>query len=330
VSLTTEAVAGGGIVVEAARMIDIARTVKALGELEFDDRRLACVSARAAGRIDKLAAYAGETVLAGAILAEIYSPDYLAVQAEVLQAATRVARLAGQPDETSARAFLEASRRKLAPFGPSPAEIDALIASDEPRPLLVVRASIGGIVLQSKAVVGAAIAEGADLFKLADPSSLWACIHLTEKDLATVRPGMEATVRTQAYPGREFRGLMVLVGASMDTSTRTVEGRIVLPNPQGSLKPGMYVEATLASNDRRAVLTVPTSALQEFASGRIVFVQTGPTSFTLRPVEAGEILGSRIEILAGLAEGERVVSTGSFFLKSEMMKASLGDEHGHD
>jgi len=325
VILTPEAVAGGGIAVEAARTIELARTVKALGELEFDARRVAGVAARAAGRIERLAAYAGERVSAGAVLAELYSPDYLAVQAEVLQAAARVARLKGQPDETAARSFLEAARRKLAPFGPAPDEIDALVNSGEPRPLLVVRAPIDGIVLESKAISGAAVAEGADLFRLADPSTLWACVHLTEKDLATVRPGMEATVRTQAYPGREFPGRLVLVGASMDASTRTVEGRVALPNPDGSLKPGMYVEAVLISNNRRPVLTIPASAVQEFTSGRIVFVQTGPTSFTLRPIMTGEILGLRIEILAGLTEGEVVVSTGSFLLKSEMMKAGLGD-----
>jgi Cu(I)/Ag(I) efflux system membrane fusion protein len=330
VILTPEAVAGGGITVEAARTIEFARTVKALGELEFDARRVAGVSARAAGRIERLAAYAGERVSAGAVLAELYSPDFLAVQAEVLQAAARVARLKGQPDEEAARSFLEAARRKLAPFGSASDEIDALVISGEPRPLLVVRAPIDGLVLESKALAGAAVAEGEDLFRLADPSTLWACVHLTEKDLATVRPGMEATVRTQAYPGREFPGRLVLVGASMDASTRTVEGRVILPNPDGSLKPGMYVEAALTSADRRPVLTVPTSAVQEFTSGRIVFVQTGPTSFTLRPIVTGEILGRQTEILAGLAEGERVVATGSFLLKSEMMKASLGDEHGHD
>jgi multidrug efflux pump subunit AcrA (membrane-fusion protein) len=92
----------------------------------------------------------------------------------------------------------------------------------------------------------------------------------------------------------------------------------------------MYVEAVLISNNRRPVLTVPASAVQEFTSGRIVFVQTGPTTFTLRPIMTGETIGLRIEILAGLVEGELVVSAGSFLLKSEMMKAGLGDEHGHD
>lgn len=330
VNLTPEAVAGGGIAVEPVLLSEVARTVSALGEIEFDARRVAGAAARASGRIERVTAFVGDRVAAGATLAQIYSQDFLAAQAEVLQAAGRVARLAGRPDEAAARSFLEASRRKLAPYGPTKSEIDALIASGAPLPLLAVRAPIGGLVLESRAVPGTAVADGADLFKLADPSTVWACLHLTEQDLASVRSGMEATIRAKAYPDREFRGRLTLVGSTMDASTRTVKGRVVLANPDGRLKPGMFVEAALASAERRPVLTVPSGAIQEFASGRIVFVQSGPAAFTLRPVETGGTFGDRIEITAGLESGEAVVAAGSFLLKSEMMKASLRDEHGHD
>ncbi len=330
VVLTPEAVAGGGIAVEPVRTSETARTIKALGELELDPRRMAVVSARSSGRLERLSAYAGDRVAAGAVLAEITSPEYLAAQMEVLQAAARAERLAGGPDEAAARSFLEAARRKLAPFGPAPAEIDALIASGQAGRHLAVRAPIAGIILESKALAGAFVADGAELLTIGDLSTLRARVHLIEKDLASVKPGLAAAVSTQAYPGRTFAGHLVLVGASMDTATRTVEGRIELANYDGALKPGMYVEARLAAAERRPTLTVPVSAVQEFAGGRIVFVRTGASSFVLRPVETGETSDGRIEILSGLAEGEAVVTAGGFLLKSELMKASLGDEHGHD
>jgi Cu(I)/Ag(I) efflux system membrane fusion protein len=298
--------------------------------LEFDARRVAAVPARSAGRLERVAAFPGDRVAAGQILAEIFSQDFLLQQSELLQAARRAERLRGDAEEPAARALLEAARQKLGLLGLSGPEIDAVIAARSVRPLLPVRAPIGGTVIESAAVAGAPAAADAGLFKLADTSMLWGCIHLTEKDLAAVRPGMAAAIRTQAYPGREFSGRLVLVGASMDASTRTVEGRIEIPNPDGTLKPGMYIEAWLESSERRPVLIVPASAVQEFASGRIVFVRTGPTSFVLRPVETGESLEGWIEILSGLAEGEAVVIAGGFLLKSELMKASLGDEHGHD
>lgn len=330
VVLTPEAVAGGGIAVEPVRATETSRTIRALGELEFEARRLAGVSARTGGRVERLAAYAGDRVAAEAILAEIYSPDYLAAQTEVLQAAARAGRMAGQADEAAARDFLEAARRKLSPFGPTAAEIDALIASGQVRPLLAVRAPLSGVVLESKVLAGASVEEGSDLFRLGDPSLLRARVHLLEGDLASLRPGLAAAVVTRAHPGRVFNGRLILIGAAMDPATRTVEGRIELPNPDGALKPGMFVEARLSTAERRSALTVPAAAVQELAGGRIVFVRSGASTFRLRPVEAGETTDGRIEILSGLAAGEEVVVAGGFLLKSEMMKASLGDEHGHD
>jgi len=325
VPLSLEAQAGGGIVVEAASLDEIAASTTALGELEFDARRVAGVAARAAGRIERLAAWEGDRVAAGSVLAEIYSPDFLAAQAEVLQAAARAARLSGRPEEAAARSFLEAARRKLAPLGLSQGEIEALIASGQARPLLAVRAPLSGVILESRAVAGAAVAEGADLFRLADPAVLWACVRLPEKDLAAVKPGLAADIRTQAYADRTFPGRLTLVAASMDPATRTVEGRIEVPNAGGVLKPGMFIEARLDAAAKRPALTVPAGAVQEFASGKIVFVRTKPTEFALRPVQTGDVRGGRIEILAGLAAGEEVAASGSFMLKSELMKASLGE-----
>ena len=154
VSLTPEAVKGGGIAVEEARAIDAARSVKALGELEFDARRVAGVTARTAGRIEKLAAYLGDRVAAGPVLAEIYSPDYLAVQAEVLLAGERAARLKGGPEEEAAR-----------PFSKRPGESSSLWAfrsrrstpSSRPGPSARISRSArpcSGVVIASQAVSG--------------------------------------------------------------------------------------------------------------------------------------------------------------------------------
>jgi Cu(I)/Ag(I) efflux system membrane fusion protein len=330
VVLTPAAVAGGGLTFDTVRTIEAPQTITALGELELDARRVAGAAARASGRLEKVAAYVGDRVAAGSVLAEIYSRDYLAVQAEVAQAASRLARLRGQADEPAARDFLEAARRKLAPYGDSPAETDALVASGTLKPLLAVRAPIAGVVLESRAIPGTAVEEGADLFRLADPSTLWASLHLTEKALAFAKPGMEAIIRTAAFPGRDFPGRLVLVGAVMEPAARTIEARVALANPGLALKPGMYVEAVLASVEKRRVLTAASDAVHEFSGGRVVFVRTGETTFVLRPVETGEMIGSRVEIRSGLAEGDVVVAAGSFLIKSELMKASLGDEHGHD
>ena len=330
VRLTPEAVRTGGISVEPARLAETTVCITRAGELQFNARRLAHLTARAAGRVETIAAFRGERVAAGQVLAEIYSRDYLAFQADVIQAAERAARLQGTAEGPSARAFLDAARAKLLPLGVAEGEVEALIAAKTLRPHLTVRAPFGGRIIEQTAVAGDGVEPGASLFRLADLSTLWATIRLYEKDLAVVRPGVEAVLRTQAYPGEEFPGRLVLVGAVVDEKTRTVEGRVEVRNPEERLKPGMYVEASIACGGPRRALVIPESALQEFQSQTVVFVETAPGVYELRLVETGERSGGRVEIVRGLAEGDAVVTAGSFLLKSEMLKLTLGEEHGSD
>ncbi|OGD22528.1 MAG: hypothetical protein A2W03_18240 [Candidatus Aminicenantes bacterium RBG_16_63_16] len=330
VRLTENAVRTGGITVEPARVMETVRCIAGVGDLEFNSRRLIHLTARASGRLERIVAFRGERVVEGQVLAEIYSRDYLACQAEVLQAAERAARLLGTPDEQAARAFLGAARANLLPLGVTEPEIDTLISTKSIRRLLDVRAPFGGRIIEQAAVAGDGVEPGVSLFRIADLSTLWASVRIYEKDLAAVRPNVEVVLRTQAFPGEEFPGRLVLIGAVMDEKTRTVEGRVEVRNPSERLKPGMYVEASISCGETRRALVIPESALQEFQSRSVVFVRTGPGVFELRLVETGERTGGRVEILLGLAEGDKVVTSGSFLLKSEMLKKSLGEEHEHD
>ena len=174
-------------------------------------------------------------------------------------------------------------------------------------------------------MAGAHVDLGGSLFKLADMSSLWACVHVFEKDLAEIRTGSDVLLRTQAFPDREFTGRLVLIGAVMEEKTRTVEGRVEVGNADGSLRAGMYVEAEISSGRERSALVVPAAALQEYLSRPVVFVKTGATTFVLRLVETGARTATEVEIIQGLAAEESVVTAGSFLIKSELLKSSLGD-----
>jgi RND family efflux transporter MFP subunit len=330
VRLTAEAVRSGGIAIEPARFIETVHCIAGTGELGFNSRRLAHLTARASGRIERIAAFRGERVAAGQVLAEIYSRDYLALQADVIQAAERADRLRGTPDEQAARAFLNAARANLVPLGVTEDEIDALVSTKSLRPYLSVRAPFGGRIIEQEAVAGDGVEPGASLFQIADLSTLWASVRVYEKDLADIRSGVAVLLRTQAFPGEEFSGRLVLIGAVVDEKTRTVEGRVEVPNPSERLKPGMYVEASIACGEKRRSLVIPESALQELESQSVVFLQAEPGVFEVRLVETGERTGGRVEIVRGLAEGDRVVTAGSFLLKSEMLKATMGEEHEHD
>ena len=331
VTLTDEAAAAAGILTETAALRPLARRVAAPGELEWNARRVVHLTARTAGRLERVAVVPGDRVRAGQVLAEIYSPDALTLQAEYLQAAARARRLAGrETEEAPARAVLGAARERLTVVGFSAEDIAALDAAAAPRPLLAVRAPQSGTVVESGVVAGDAVGLGASLFKLADPSVLWACLHIREQDLAAVAAGAEVVLRTQAYPGEEFRGRLILVGDVVDAATRTVEGRVEIANPGGRLKAGMYVDASAAAAGERLTLAVPEAAVQDDDGRPIVFVRTAERTFVRREVRTGERLAGLVEILAGVAEGEPVVTAGGFLLKSELRKGSLEDEHGHD
>jgi multidrug efflux pump subunit AcrA (membrane-fusion protein) len=331
VTLTDKAVAAADIKTEIAAVRSVARRTSAAGELEWNARRVVHLTARTPGRLERVLAVQGDRVREGQLLAEIYSPNYLAVQAEYIQAAGRSRRLAGKEgEEGPARAFLAGARERLVLLGVTASEIEALDAQAVPKPLLAVRAPLSGTVLESGVVSGDAVELGTSLFRLADPSTLWACLHIQEKDLSSVKAGTDVVLKTQAYPGEEFRGRLTLVGDVIEPATRTIEGRVEVPNPSGKLKAGMYVDASVAAAGERTAIAVPEAAVQDDEGHAVVFVKTGERTFTRREVVSGEPFGGYVEILSGLKEGEIVVISGGFLLKSEMRKGGLEDEHGHD
>jgi len=331
VTLTPEGAATAHIKIGPAAIRTLARRITAAGELGFNARRLVHLTARTPGRVERVLVVRGDRVREGQVLAEIYCPDYMTLQAEYLLAAERVKRQAGDPaDAAQARALLDSSRERLLLLGASPAEVDGLGALSAPRPFLLVRATLSGTALEASVLAGDWVELGANLFRLADLSTLWASLHIQEKDLSSMKAGAEAVLRSQAYPGEDFRGRLVLVGDVVDAGTRTVEGRIEVPNPSGKLKPGMYVDASIAAVGERAVIAVPEAAIQDDEGRSIVFVRTGERTFTRREVTAGERFAGYVEILKGLTEGETVVTSGGFLLKSELRNVGLEDEHGHD
>jgi RND family efflux transporter MFP subunit len=326
ITLTASAQAAGDIRTVQAANVVFRRQVTAPGGLEFNARRLAHLTARTPGRIERVMAVSGDRVGAGQVLAEVYSPDYMSLQAEYQQAMERSQRLAGDPTEApAARAILDSARQRLLLVGASVAEVDSLGPTRAPRPLLAVRAPFAGTVIEANILAGDHVELGADLFRLADPSVLWASLQIREEDMASLRAGAVAELRTQAYPGEVFRGQLLLVGDVLDEKTRTVIGRVEVANHDGRLKAGMFVDAALTGDGDRTALAVPEAAVQDDNGKSIVFVLTGERRFARREIETGERLGGQVEVLKGLRAGESVVTSGSFLLKSELRKSSMED-----
>ena len=205
---------------------------------------------------------------------------------------------------------------------------------------LVLRAPVGGTVLERTVAIGQLADPARPLFRIAHLGTLWLTVHAFERDAVRLSRGTAARVSFAALPGETFAGTISRVGQQVDPTSRTVAVRIDLPNPQRRLKPGMSASAAVpigARGDR--VLTVPASALQRVGERWVVFVPDAgadakPGSatgrFRIRPVARGRELDGEVEILDGLAATDRVVSDGAFVLKAELDKrAGSGDAHAH-
>jgi len=327
ITLTAEAAQTAGIETAEAGFRPVIRKIHAPGELMFNPKKVAHMTARTSGRVEQLYAYQGDRVAKGQTLLTFYSQDYLTLQAEFLQALEQTKRSSAEPEEKAAnQALLDSARNRLRLLDVAEGELAQIENTGVIRTTLEVRAPIPGNIIESLIHAGDYVEFGVNLFRIADLSTVWADIHISEKDLALVWPGSEAVLRFGAYPAREFKSRIFQLGSVVDEKTRTVEGRIELANLDGRLKPGMYLEAEILSAAGSTALFVAGGAVLDLQNKKIVFIRTAPNTFVPREVETGIALDGYVEIVKGLKEKEIVVSSGAFFLKSELLKKSFGEE----
>src|SRR5258708_3640172 len=179
------------------------------------------------------------------------------------------------------------------------------------------------MVLERKVTVGSVVNAGDELLSLSDTRSLWMIAAANELDLGKLRPGQAVRIEVRAYPDREFSGRILKLGEQLDPNTRTLQIRILVPNPKGLLKPEMYATASIAEGARRAILVLPEEAIQDINGVPAVFVRKSATEFEPRTVKAGRHANGEAEITEGLKAGEDVVVKGSFLMKSQLMRRSI-------
>ena len=177
-------------------------------------------------------------------------------------------------------------------------------------------APFAGTVIEYHAVQGQAVMPGA-ILTIADLSTVWIKAQLAVADAAAIRPGQPAVFRAPLLPGRTFRGTVDAVLPKLDAATHNLELRLRFDNPGQLLKPEMYGEIELRPGAARRTLTVPTVAVVDGGRSQTVFLDLGGGFFEPRTVKTGERFDGRVEILSGLEEGQRIVTSGNFLLDSE-------------
>lgn len=191
---------------------------------------------------------------------------------------------------------------------------------------LEIKATIDGVIIDRKATTGELVDKAKEIYTISDPTQLWAIAEVKERDIAAVKVGQDATFAALAYPEEKFHGKVVLIGNQVEAGSRTIEVRIAVDNADGRLKPGMFADVEIVTTILDNVLLIPDSALQTDGEEQIVFVALDGNKFEKRIVKLGLEQAGRVQILSGVKAGEKVVTEGSFILKSEMLKGQLGEE----
>jgi len=316
-----------GMTTAAVERVPFRRTIRAVGRIAYDETRLRHIHTKIGGYVERLYANAiGETVRAGEPLLEIYSPELLASQQEYLVALKARARTAGSslPSVAGSGEELAASaRRRLELFDLTPGQIEDLERTRQASRTMTLHAPISGTVLERMVTQGQKVEPEMTLLDLVDLSRVWVLASVYEYELPFVRQGQPARMTLSYLPGRSFEGRIALVYPTLDATTRTVLVRVEFANPDLQLKPDMYAEVELES-DLGERLSVPETAVMETGERSVVFVDRGEGRFDPREVHVGLRLPDRYEILDGLAEGERVITSANFYVDSESkLKAAL-------
>ena len=326
VVLTSQQIRQLGVTFGTVALRLLSNEVRTVGTVVVNETRLAKVTPKFSGYVEKLYVnFVGQRVRRGEPLAAIFSPDLVAAEQELLVSA-RLSRtigastIPGVPGNSTD--LLAAAKERLRLWDVSDAQINAVLTSGRPLRTVTLSAPASGFVIDKKVVQGQSIQAGEELYTIADLSDVWVEAQLREKDAGRVATGATATLEFTSYPGRPFTGRVTYIDPMLGAQARTVKARITVPNPDGRIKPGMYATVILSSSMQSA-LTVPRSAVVQTGERALVFVDLGNGKLNAQTVQLGRTGGEYVEVLTGLASGQRVVTSAQFLIDSESNVAEV-------
>jgi membrane fusion protein, copper/silver efflux system len=296
-----------GVKTEPAAVRSLTRAIRATGTIQPDESRQTIVTSRFEGWVQHLKVdKSGDAVERGQIMLELISPELQLAQQEYIR----------QKSISPNRA--EAAAQHLKTLGLSSSQISALDDLKHTTPIFPVAAPQGGQVIEKMVIEGARVGAGEPLYRLVDFSHVWAIGEVYEQDLPLVQLGQTAEVELDAFPGERFKGEVSFIYPSLTPATRTAKVRIELDNPDGKLKAGMYASVLLSAGMTNAdVLSVPENAILDTGKRQTVLVERGEGRYEPREVELGRRAGGYVEVLGGVAKGEKVVVSANFLIDAE-------------
>jgi len=314
-----------GVKSEVAALRALDKTLRAVGRIEIDERRTFVIAPKFEGWVERLHVNTtGQPVAKGQPLFEVYSPELLSARRERELAAQGIAALKDADDEArdGMRRLAESSAARLKNWDIA----DGRVSGNR----VTFHAPVSGVVLEKRAVQGMRFMPGEELYRIADLSTVWVVADVAEQDIAQIKAGDAVRVKVDAYPEQRFDGKIAFVYPTLNGATRTVQVRAELANPRGLLKPAMFAQVELPLGGASPVLAVPTSSVIDSGVRQVVLVQLAEGRFEPRTVMLGARGDDYVEVLKGVEEGERVVTSANFLIDAESnLKAALSGLGAH-
>jgi len=282
--------------------------IKLSGKITADEDKTATQPAHFNGRIEKLyVSSIGERVKKGQAIAQIYSPDLVAAQQELITA-YRIRK--SQPQ------LYKAVRNKFKNWKIHGSQLSEIETTGKAKTRFTIYAHVSGVVSEIIVNEGAHIMDGHPIFKVTNLTTVWANFDVYENQISQIKKGQEITIKTNAYPNKEFKANITFINPVLNTATRTVTVRAVLNNKKNEFKPGMFVEGEvkIISSDKSEIVNIPSSAILWTGKRSVVYIKTNPNEpiFEMREVTIGNKLGENYPVLEGLRNGDEIVTNGTF------------------
>jgi Cu(I)/Ag(I) efflux system membrane fusion protein len=313
------------------------KTIRTVGRIEYDERRLATVNTKFEGWLEKLYVdYTGKYIKKGEPLAEIYSPELIATQKEFINA-VRWKKQSGDIKDPNlskmfskdAESIIEAAKHRLRLWDITEEQIKKIEETGNIIRTLTIYSPVSGYITQKQALQGMRVMPGEKLFDVADLSSVWVVADIYEYELPLIKVGQTANISLSYFPGKEFASKIDYIYPALAGETRTAKARFTISNPSGQFKPQMFTNVEIKIGLGRR-LAIPEDAVIDTGLRQIVYVDRGDGYFEPREIMPGLRIDGMIEVLKGLKGGEKVASSATFLIDSEAkLKGITAPAGGH-
>jgi RND family efflux transporter MFP subunit len=299
----------------------LTREIRTVGILTYDERKVTHIHTKYKGWVEKLYVdFTGQEVKKDDLLAEVYSPELVSTQEELLVAMKYNQSLKDSPFTEigkGAERLFESTKRRLELFDVPEHQIEQLIREKKITKTLHIHSPFRGFVVKKEASQGMFIQPGTSLYTIADLTNIWVLADVYEYELPWIKIGQKAEMNLSYFPGKKFQGKVTYIDPFMDSKTRTLKVRMEFDNPAWKLKPNMYANVTLKSAIAKKSIAVPEEAVIHSGEKETVIVQNSSGGFDSRVLTLGAQANGYYQVIKGLKAGENVVTSSSFLLDSE-------------